>query len=211
MILNSEDDQKVIDEVLTNNCYGLDLMWPITSVLDVGGHIGSFVQASNILWPEAKIITVEPEPSNYEVLCKNVKDIADPYNVAIGYHENGTLAVAKWTGCHHLVSNKDVKKFVESAKRINYGHKSVLDVQLCTLSHFGQHFDLIKLDCEGSEFEILNNIDVTWNYIVGEYHCFNGLKGYREMIKPFLDKNPDIIHEVRDQCHYTGVFQFRKE
>ncbi|OFV80340.1 MAG: hypothetical protein A2W26_12610 [Acidobacteria bacterium RBG_16_64_8] len=44
---------------------------PLSTVLDLGANIGVTSCLFACLYPEARIVSVEPEPSNYELLCRN--------------------------------------------------------------------------------------------------------------------------------------------
>ena len=46
---------------------------PYTNIIDIGGHIGYFAVYINQFCPNARVFSFEPEPSNYEMLVKNIK------------------------------------------------------------------------------------------------------------------------------------------
>ncbi len=46
-------------------------------VFDVGGHIGSFSYKVKMLWPDAKIVIIEPNSCSMDIAKKNLKRFDD--------------------------------------------------------------------------------------------------------------------------------------
>jgi len=157
-------------------------------ILDIGANIGiTSVYLAN-QFPKAKIYAFEPVPENFELLKRNT--VAYPnvkaFCVALGARD-GSFEI-------NLSDNPD-----------NFGGFSFHDAGSNTTNKINvvvrqaQQFmdecgidrvDLIKIDTEGSEYEILSSISsallqqVTW--IVGELH---GNKDYElfTMLDPWFD------------------------
>ena len=133
-------------------------------VFDIGSHIGSFaVMAAKL---GAKVYAFEPSKRNYDFLIKNIKlnhlekDII-PFNIGI-YNIDGKLGInteTSNTGGYSVVEDFSeeitVKKLSTIMKENNL-----------------KKIDLIKIDVEGSEYEIFtgdfNSLPI--DKIVGEYH-----------------------------------------
>ena len=64
-------DQSVFDEVFVMREYDIDVAAP-TVILDMGAHIGLAAIFFAERFRDAAVIAIEPEPANFNVLCKNV-------------------------------------------------------------------------------------------------------------------------------------------
>ena len=121
----------------------------IKNIVDVGANLGMFSVAARITFRDAKIHSYEPNPNNIPTLGKHGKE----FNFEI--HEEA-LGFEAGTGNLTLTTTHDT-----SARII----KSDIDKGVIVLSDLGtvinrfenQKIDLLKLDCEGAEFEILRN------------------------------------------------------
>ena len=121
-------------------------------VIDVGGHLGFFSIMASLLNPNIPIYTFEPHIGNYELLKTNLK------NNRIKNVYPKQLAVSDQAGEAELLISKEdlshsIVKTIEPTGKIQ-------KVQTTTLERIFQknqieHCDLLKLDCEGSEFKII--------------------------------------------------------
>jgi len=170
---------------------------PITPkvILDIGGNIGITALVLNKRYPSAKIYTFEPEPENFSILEKNVSGISNIEIFNFG------------------LSNSDQKLMLKKpSDPVNFGGFSVFDkgvngdhqeIELKSISQFIEQkeilkIDVIKIDCEGAEYDILTSLDlsnITW--IEGECH---GIKDFEllsyinkthvlNVDKPLLQRN----------------------
>jgi FkbM family methyltransferase len=179
-----------IDELVVNSVIGQGeyrKMIELTKKdrwLDIGGHIGSFtVDISNEV---ENVYIFEPVKDNWKLLLKNTESFTNvgTYNYAIIGTDDKTrklnlfLQGEQNTGGHSLIGEGDGEEI--KCKNIN----NVLD-------EFG--INKIKLDCEGSEYEILKAITEDnlkkMKEIILEYH-FNllGLSKFEELVK-YLEPN----------------------
>ncbi|MFM2383934.1 MAG: hypothetical protein RIQ72_506 [Candidatus Parcubacteria bacterium] len=133
-------------------------------VLDIGAHIGGFsIIAAKM---GAKVYAFEPDKRNFSVLLENIKlnkleTEITPFNFGI-YSENRMLYFNTDnlnTGGHSVSKSGDVSIEVKDLPTV---------FRECNISHV----DFMKIDVEGSEFEIckddINNLSI--QKIVGEYH-----------------------------------------
>ena len=131
--------------------YNVDIAKTPTVIVDAGANIGltSIFYANK--YPDAKIIALEPESSNFALLKKNVA----PYKNILAVNkalwgENTTLEVIdpgldKW-GFQTRKRNDEepvVKKAVESITIDKLMQDSMLN-----------HIDILKIDIEGAEKEV---------------------------------------------------------
>lgn len=80
-------------EVVTHDCYKLQsIKFSPDLIFDFGANIGIFARYAQQLWPDAKIVSVEPNPDNVAVYKQFTQDTV-LLNVAIGkgelYHNLG--------------------------------------------------------------------------------------------------------------------------
>jgi FkbM family methyltransferase len=161
-----------IFEAVTHNEYGVDDFCSFDVVIDIGCHIGSFC------WLAAtggakKVIGFEPSPENCDLARRNLASLPNT--------EVRNLAV--WR------SDQPGKRLYFSLDRrnpVNTGAGTVFNedgvevdsVSLNDIIAEVGEIDLLKLDCEGSEYPILmtcTNLHKV-KQIVGEYHEFrNGI------------------------------------
>lgn len=123
-------------------------------IVDCGANIGlsSLYFARHA--PNATIVGLEPEPSNYAAFAKNVEHISrvQPIHAAV-WHRRCNLSIAnpsadKWA---HSVS--------ESQSTISVA--AMTPAELVKMSPTGQ-IDLLKIDIEGAERELFSNGDLEW-------------------------------------------------
>ncbi len=183
-----EQDLTIVNDVVRDDCYRVtDLPKPTLTVVDIGAHIGSFAVHIKRHRPEAHIVCVEANRRNLHMLNKNVGRFATIHGAACGYdHPVKVLSTV-----HHgspttggsFVSEVDDESWRELHNRNEYVPESDL-VEPITLEQICQHpttsrcrtswghIDLLKLDCEGSEFPILERTTMLDRIgcIVGEWH-----------------------------------------
>ncbi|MGE3314274.1 MAG: FkbM family methyltransferase [Planctomycetaceae bacterium] len=120
------------------------------TIIDVGGHIGTFSLLAGSINPNGRIFAVEPCRESFDLLCTNIA-LNDANNVS-AHH----VALGSNDGECRLVYGTD-----------NWGHSTEMDLngpgettRAQTLESFfrEQRIDrcaLIKFNCEGAEFPIL--------------------------------------------------------
>lgn len=176
-------DMNVVNEVIAVDGYFTKLRPSIGEgevVVDIGAHIGTFATMWHRKNPGSTIACVEVCPENLVALSANVSRIATVIQAACTY-DPGELALLnsiKEDGTATGGSVVAAKSVVEECG-IQHGEywKDYRRVAKVTLEDIMKmlnvdRIDVLKLDCEGSEFSILGNTPSLHRirFICGEYH-----------------------------------------
>lgn len=149
-------DQTVYSEIFLVKEYDIDLGNPAI-IVDAGAHIGLSSVFFASKYPNATVLALEPEPSNFELLLKNVRD----------YPNIKPLQVGLWSRCTHLrIQDSGVStwSFRVAEDPSGTGIPAVGIGKL--LQDFGNsEIDVLKIDIEGSEVEVLSCADAWMNRV----------------------------------------------
>lgn len=156
-------------EVLVGDCYGLRQLAPELQtnpccVLDVGAHIGSFSAALARAVPSAEVTAYEPSAKRVAYLRQNIAANGLTHRVTVGQ-----AAIAQCAG-------QQVLNEYALTSGPGEPHSEVVDVvafEDVMISIEGR-VDLVKMDCEGSEYDTLASAPVATLHkidrVVLEYH-----------------------------------------
>jgi FkbM family methyltransferase len=160
----------MITSVIHLNEYRLPDPFPPGAVcLDIGGNVGAFVQAA-LTRGAAHVVTVEPMPTNLDLLRHNFgRDRRVTILPVAAWDKSETLHLADRDGARHSGGWSVV------GTRAGIPCQGVpideLILLAARLSPTGR-IHMLKLDCEGAEWEILQaatRLDLV-DTIAGEYH-----------------------------------------
>lgn len=147
-------DFYVTMEIFDRDDYGVSqITLPSHAViLDVGANIGAFTLYAASLFPDAKIFSFEPELNNFETLKKNVA--LNNLRTVTALNE----AVSSCDGSATLTFDRqdNASHSLEASSR-DVGTQEIKTVTLQTImERYGlRKIDLLKLDIEGTEYEVL--------------------------------------------------------
>ena len=167
-------DAIIVNSVLAHNEYGLPDDMTGAVVLDIGAHIGSFAVACRQRNAK-RVICYEPDPENLLLLAENADDDPDS-RTEFEIIGNAVLGDDATCGLRRLQNHDgDIGR--------NTGHVDVFGVDDSVISvggiginkviaAIGEPIDLIKMDCEGAEWGILESGDFSnVRQIVAEVHA----------------------------------------
>lgn len=171
---NRKGSRVPVYEVFAEDCYRIgDLRqspWLPRRVLDIGAHIGSFALQVASIAPAASIVCVEPSATAADYLERNIcanglSDRIEVERVAI----TGTAGPVQFAvETDGSVLNRPLES--EAISKSIYVEGITFDEIIGTRGPF----DLVKIDCEGSEYEIVGASDPkSWRSVertVLEYH-----------------------------------------
>ena len=211
---NTAQDLVVVQDIAENDSYRIyELPMPEPVIVDVGAHIGCFSKAVHDRNPLARIYAVECCPENLTTLRKNIGGFATVIQGAMTYEQDIALLNAVFPDCETTGGSCVVSReqFEQARGRQGIGtnpkDKATVQywadsrpIQKVTLEqlieqHGLKRIDVLKLDCEGSEFSILENSKSLAHVelIVGEYH---GRDRFHQLVqRKFPDWNLRILKE----------------
>ena len=141
-------DQDVYNEIFLAKEYDISLGNPRV-IIDAGAHIGLSSVYFASRYPNATVIAIEPEPSNFAVLLKNAQF----------YPNIKPIQAGLWSKKTHLkIENSNVEtwsfRVIENSLGEGIPAVCIEDV----MREFGiDLIDVLKIDIEGSEIEVLNH------------------------------------------------------
>lgn len=161
-------DVRVFHQVVLRRSYQLPIVLPaVRFIVDAGANAGYaalyFAQAN----PDARILAIEPDRSNFEMLCTNSENVAR-IECFLG---------ALWPVETRLsIQNPSAPK---TAIMVGEAENCEGDVPTITIPRIvATHgfIDILKLDIEGAEIELFSHCDLSWLDEVGcliiELHDF---------------------------------------
>jgi FkbM family methyltransferase len=152
-------------EILMDDCYGLlrQSIGDIKTMMDIGGNVGFFSLAARDAFPSAIIHCYEPNPRILLFLTSHAQS-ADfrVFSEAVG-------ATSGLVGLSAHDDSVQVRTEVDATG-------SIPQVPFRTaIERIGGHCDLVKLDCEGAEWQILSDVEGWRNvdHLTMEYHLWD--------------------------------------
>jgi FkbM family methyltransferase len=113
-------------------------------VLDVGGNIGLFATFARDRWPGTQVTSIEPDPSNLEILRRNASTGKDLEVVA--------ACAASHDGTLRFVAGQQAGSHVAGSEESG---EETIEVPCVDVFRLAESADFIKMDIEGSEWDIL--------------------------------------------------------
>ena len=151
------DDSRVTFEIFVQGCYQAARVRPGATIIDIGANIGLFSLVA--AQKAATVLAFEPEPENFAILQKNCR-LNEAHNVTARQ-----LAVSDTSGVSRLYLPDNDGLTGRHSLYSGRGSRS-LEVSCATLDEIVadggyECVDLVKLDCEGSEYGILFGVRIS--------------------------------------------------
>ncbi|MDX2256934.1 MAG: FkbM family methyltransferase [Pseudanabaenaceae cyanobacterium bins.39] len=181
--------------VLLDDEYGLRKVTPAPrTVLDIGANIGLFSMWAKRCFPSATIHAYEPNPRITPFTQKNLDQLnITLFKEAIGA-ENGFASIID-------SSESRLGQFTTGASE---GINVILLEE--AINRIGGSVDLLKLDCEGAEWEIFRNSDSFKKVksVRMEYHLTGGKT--LDDVKRFINSIDFTIHHLEENSGFGIVW-----
>lgn len=148
----------IYKEVFVDGCYDPPLASsPKATVIDIGANTGLFALRAKQLHPHAAIWCYEPSPVNYAQLNANLarsrfEDCSASRKGVGGKARTERLYLHKGNIGGHSID-------ATLADTTTYVDIELVDLESVLAALGGRACDLLKIDCEGAEYEIIMSID----------------------------------------------------
>lgn len=141
--------------------YGLEELGPVRLAVDAGAHVGCFSLALHRAFPEAEIVAFEPDAANLRLLTRNWEANAIRGCIV------GKALWTEETECAFRVGKSNSGRIASTSadfdeERVARRVSETVRVETTTLAEqLGDRVgevDLLKLDIEGAELDVLENV-----------------------------------------------------
>lgn len=159
-------------------------------VVDIGAAIGEFTIEAALQLTDGMVHAFEPNPGSINILRQNMRannlKHVETYNLGV-WSESGEIPL-------HFLNNEPLQAVSGTGQADNIHAVKETSIPVITLEQVveekvGKKIDLMKLDCEGAEYEILLNQDPKFfkkiNRIIMEYHDLDERRNFRVLTKYF--------------------------
>lgn len=153
----NSSDINVFNQIIIKQEY--DTEFPskqVDYILDLGANIGlTSIYFANV-FPQARIVAIEPEPENYKILVKNTKF----------YPNIITELTAVWSRKTNLIIHRELRS--EWSARVFEVKKSTKDsfpakdITTIMKDYSLPKIDILKIDIEGTEKEVFSANVIPW-------------------------------------------------
>jgi FkbM family methyltransferase len=213
LIISRGVDHVPIIEIFLNEDYGTI---PDNSVvIDLGANIGVFTIYATTTAPSVRVYAYEPCPDFCAVLKENVRlnrrdETVHCFN----------LAVASEVGRRDLYMSSGAFFFPTLIGATNHGNQERVEVRCTTLaqimeSNHLEHVDLLKIDCEGAEYEILYPTPRSRlqriSEIRMEYHNLDSNERHVDGLQRFFTKNGFTVTRFQPTSETNGTLWVERE
>lgn len=145
------DDSRVLFEIFVRRCYSAAVLNSGATIIDIGANIGCYSLLA--AQTAARVIACEPHPENLSILWKNI-ELNHTTNVEVI-----SDAISNKAGKASLIIPDNATFVGRFSLHPGRGRRSI-EVNCITLADLVREarltdIDLIKIDCQGSEYEIL--------------------------------------------------------
>jgi FkbM family methyltransferase len=162
----SDDDEAVVREMWTEDVYQMPELNKDSVLVDIGANIGAVT-----VWAasqDAKVVAVEPQPDNRALLERNIErnlltDLVTIVPAAVGADSGVGFITAEQGG-----SRLRPVRFPDTAEVPVMGLDELFE------THAPDGCDVLKMDVEGSEYQIIAGADLETlsriGYLTIEFH-----------------------------------------
>lgn len=210
--MNEKWFKTINKEVNINDCYKFKSWKPYHNerlfIVDIGANVGAFSAMASARFPKAEIHAFEFIEENYkflknklqdtDVVCHNKAMIGSNKPIGFFYHKNNY-------GGHKPIFSKETSSYLSEKQFSPEWTKKEID-SISFFDFVEQHkikrIDFLKLDCEGSEYEIFQQIEEKslWKIIDNISFELHGPKADRKELLSMLGKHYSVTGDKMVHC-----------
>lgn len=153
---NNTSDICVFYQVFLAKSYHINFEIEPKIIIDCGANIGLSTIYFKNRFPDSKIISIEPEQSNFEQLVKNTQKYSNVFCVNSGIWNKTTNLIVK---------NNNSGNWGFMVEEVVYKNKdtiSALSINDVMVKYEIDQIDILKIDIEGSEKELFESNFEEW-------------------------------------------------
>jgi FkbM family methyltransferase len=206
-------DENIAREVIQGDCYRVGAWSPPNPVVifDVGGHIGSFSRWMATRLPHARVFTFEMDEANVEVCKANLGELP---NVILTHGAMGPRSGDVVRGpVHRENTGGGHVDWDETGDGVRVPAVGIADfLASCDVPYI----DCLKLDCEGSEFSIVDSLVALpgglhrWvGSLRAELHALDGSPEYVKIVDQLNAAFPFVTVSPTSSKHQHYLFAWR--
>ena len=159
----NDSDLVMFEQIFVAGDYDFDLGFQPATIVDAGANVGYATLFFHRRYPDARIIAVEPEPSNFETLVQNTRGIAGVRAVRGGlWSRRQPLSIADPGAPKCMISLKPAE--TPGAGDIEGFGVPDLMAMIGT-----ETIDVLKIDIEGGELDLFTEDAAAW---IGKVRVF---------------------------------------
>jgi len=153
---NNPFDYATFEEVILKEAYNLALPFSPKYIIDGGGNIGLTACFFASKYPDATVISIEPDKENFKLLKQNSKLYTNIHAFQCGIWKNNS---------HLKIENTNAGNNAFTVTETN--EATAETIEAITILHIMEKFsipniDVLKLDIEGSEKEVFEENFEIW-------------------------------------------------
>lgn len=168
----------------------LDSLPPAPRILDIGANVGSFTRLAAAKSPNATGLAFEPDPEAFEYLSKNARPTGfEVRESAVGATTGDAVLfrTGAGDGISSLIEESAPGTLVDQTRVRTIAIAEVLGAETGAV-------DLMKIDCEGAEYEILD---------VGDASLWSGVQRLALEYHPIPGRSLDGLIERLSELGFT--------
>ncbi len=159
----NDSDLVMFEQVFVAGDYDFDLGFQPVTIIDAGANVGYASLYFHQRYPEARILAIEPDPSNFETLVQNTHAIPQVRTVRGGlWSRRQTLSIADPSAPKCMISLQP-SKTPDASSIEGYGVPDLMALVDTDM------IDLFKIDIEGGELGLFTENAAAW---IGKVRVF---------------------------------------
>ena len=205
-----KDDSKYFQGILSGKVYKkINLDYKINIILDIGANVGSTSIFFSINYPQSTIFSFEPVTETYEILKKNISNFNNIHSYKYAISDKDDFQ-------RIYIDENRLGRSSLIKKHRNMENTNTEIVQLVNLNSFLRNnniekIDILKIDCEGSEVEILESIKTKLDKIALIYIEIHGEEKIEYLTKLLSKTHNEIAAsdyiDLRESIFINKIFK----